>query len=80
MSSSNSEKKTTEFRCPVCRAQQPLQPVCRRCHADLSLVVKAHQHAAQLYVALQQARMDSDSARQHQLTEELRQLRPSLLR
>jgi len=28
-----------DFRCPVCRARQPLQNSCRRCSADLSLVV-----------------------------------------
>lgn len=29
----------TEFVCPVCSAQQPVADECRRCRADLSLVV-----------------------------------------
>jgi hypothetical protein len=30
-----------EFQCPVCRAKQQLQPECRRCHADLTLLMRA---------------------------------------
>jgi hypothetical protein len=26
------------LKCPVCRAVQPMQPVCRRCSADLELL------------------------------------------
>lgn len=29
------------IRCPVCRAGQPPQPVCRRCRADLQLYCRA---------------------------------------
>jgi len=29
------------LRCPVCRARQPHQPTCRRCQADLRLLVAA---------------------------------------
>lgn len=31
----------SSFRCPVCRAAQPLQETCRRCQADLRLVMRA---------------------------------------
>ena len=80
MSSSTDTNKPDEFRCPVCRARQSLQPECRRCHADLSLVVKAHQRAEHLFVALLQARQQRDFAEQHQLAKELRLLRPAILR
>ena len=30
-----------KVKCPVCRARQAPQPVCRRCSADLSLYLKA---------------------------------------
>ena len=69
-----------EFRCPVCRARQTLQLECRRCQADLSLVVKARQRAEHLFGALQQARANRDFAAQHQVTKELRLLHPGLLR
>ncbi len=32
-----------EFACPVCRARQLPSPKCRRCQADLALVIKARQ-------------------------------------
>lgn len=30
-----------EFKCPVCCARQQLQPECRRCRADLRLLMQA---------------------------------------
>jgi len=80
MSNSPATSTSDEFRCPVCRARQTLQPECRRCHADLTLVIKARQRTEHLFVALQQARQDRDFAAQHQLTKELRLLHPGLLR
>jgi len=80
MSNSPATSMSDEFRCPVCRARQTLQPECRRCHADLTLVVKARHRAEHLFVALQQAREDRDFAAQHQLAKELRLLHPGLLR
>jgi hypothetical protein len=41
--------------CPVCRANQPAQPTCRRCRADLTLLVKAVR-------SLHRARQDYDEA------------------
>jgi len=35
--------QATSFRCPVCRARQARQPECRRCGADLILLVGALQ-------------------------------------
>lgn len=32
----------SRFQCPACRARQSLQNECRRCSADLSLLVAAH--------------------------------------
>ena len=31
---------THDISCPVCRARQKQQPACRRCSADLRLVIK----------------------------------------
>jgi len=33
-----------KLRCPACRASQPYQDVCRRCGADLRLLVKIKTH------------------------------------
>lgn len=43
--------------CPVCRAQQPVQPVCRRCCADLELLKRA-------LLAVDRVRDQLDQARQ----------------
>ncbi len=32
--------KSNSLQCPACRARQPLQDRCRRCAADLTLIVK----------------------------------------
>ena len=80
MSSKTVTNSSEEFRCPVCKARQTLQPECRRCHADLSLVVKAHQRADHLYAALKEARQERDFSRQHQLTKELRLFAPGRLK
>ncbi|WP_182864600.1 hypothetical protein [Stieleria mannarensis] len=50
----------SDFRCPACRAKQPLQPVCRRCEADLQLLVRAIEHSAALAARYEQARFRSD--------------------
>ena len=42
--------------CPVCRASQPLQPVCRRCSADLNLLIRAMQAVDTSRNQLDQAR------------------------
>jgi len=43
----------SSFRCPVCRASQTLRETCRRCQADLGLVMRANLRLA--YVKRQQA-------------------------
>lgn len=35
------------MRCPVCRADNDLQPVCRRCRADLAVLVELEQVRSQ---------------------------------
>ncbi len=51
---------SNDFRCPACRAKQPLQPICRRCDADLSLLVRAIEHSAALAARHEQARARTD--------------------
>ncbi|MEZ6128779.1 MAG: hypothetical protein R3C59_08865 [Planctomycetaceae bacterium] len=79
MSSSEFQDRL-EFRCPVCRAKQELQPECRRCHADLTLVVRAHRRAEYLVAAGQQADERGDVQEQWRIREELKQLSPGVLR
>ncbi len=65
-----------EFRCPVCRAAQTLRETCRRCQADLSLVVRARRRLD--YVKRQQShsRANGDEQREQRLAAELRWLAP----
>lgn len=65
-----------DFRCPVCRAAQALRETCRRCEADLSLVVRAHRRLADVKRQLEQARASGHSERARQLAAELRWLAP----
>ncbi|MCS7467425.1 hypothetical protein NZK35_12290 [Stieleria sp. ICT_E10.1] len=51
---------SNDLRCPACRAKQPLQPVCRRCDADLKLLVRALEHVAALVARHEQARARAD--------------------
>lgn len=64
------------FRCPVCRAAQTLRETCRRCQADLRLVVRAY--ARLDYVERQHAEAVSrgDVASERSLANELRWLAP----
>jgi hypothetical protein len=65
------------FCCPVCRASQSLSETCRRCQADLRLVVRARLRLA--YVKRQRgeaiARGDIDSEATY--ARELRWLAPA---
>lgn len=62
MSSDDTFRESPEFCCPVCRARQQLSPKCRRCQADLTLVVKARLRLAYLrslpFSAETQAKID----------------------
>ena len=73
-----SPRAESNFRCPVCRASQPLQNKCRRCQADLSLVELAHQRVNFLLTLLNSAAGLSASQRQL-LQSELKLLSPRSL-
>jgi len=62
------------FRCSVCRARQTLRETCRRCQADLRLVVHAHRRAAYVSTQLEKARQSGDRDRETILAAELRWL------
>ena len=66
-----------DFRCPVCRARQALTDACRRCQADLRLVVRAHRRVAHLMSQQRQARVDGDRLLEQSLAAELRLLAPN---
>ncbi|OED37086.1 hypothetical protein AB833_24930 [Chromatiales bacterium (ex Bugula neritina AB1)] len=71
------DKPAVNFQCPVCRARQPLQSQCRRCQADLSLVVKVRERINYL-ARLRESLPDSDS-RLPAIADELHLLAPNLL-
>lgn len=64
----------TPFRCPICRASQPLRDVCRRCQADLRLVVRAHCRLAYVKRLQAEAQTLGDSEREQCLAQEVRWL------
>jgi hypothetical protein len=66
-----------EFRCPVCRARQPLQEICRRCKADLSLVVQVRRRIEYLVAEHKQARERGDIGREQFVQAELEWLAPN---
>lgn len=66
------------FRCPVCRARQTLRDECRRCEADLRLVVRAHLRVAFLVAQRQQARTGGDRLNEQTIAAELELLAPRL--
>jgi hypothetical protein len=65
------------FRCPVCRASQTLREKCRRCHADLSLVVRARRRLAHLIALRGEAHSRGDDAQSRDIETELRWLTSS---
>jgi hypothetical protein len=67
----------SQFRCPVCRAAQTLRETCRRCQADLSLVVRAHRRLAHLESLLANAEARGDAEQAKQIQSELRWLVPA---
>jgi hypothetical protein len=66
------------FRCPVCRASQPLRETCRRCQADLSLVVRAHRRLTHLKGLQAETLASGDGERAQEIKTELRWLAPSV--
>lgn len=64
------------FRCPVCRARQTLRDECRRCEADLRLLVRAHRRVAFLVAERQQARASGNVSREQAIAAELNLLAP----
>jgi len=64
------------FRCPVCRARQPLQETCRRCKADLRLVVRARRRVDYLHSKRLKAQAQGDRECEQKLAAELRWLAP----
>jgi hypothetical protein len=66
-----------DFRCPVCRAKQPLQDNCRRCKADLRLVVRARRRVACLLSEIEQVQASGNQKREELLWAELQWLAPN---
>ncbi len=64
------------FQCPVCRARQTLRDTCRRCTADLRLVVRAHRRVAHLVAQRQRAQAEGDWLREQAVAVELSLLAP----
>lgn len=64
------------FRCPVCRASQTLRESCRRCQADLRLVLRAQLRLAYVKRLHAEAIASGDSEREQALADELRWLAP----
>lgn len=62
------------FRCPVCRAEQTLREVCRRCQADLRLVVRAHRRLDYLNAERARMRAAGNAVGEQQLATEIRWL------
>jgi hypothetical protein len=48
------------MRCPVCRAENPTGPQCRRCRADLSLLFALEEQRGRLLTAAQAALQRGD--------------------
>ena len=68
-----------QLRCPACRAQQPWQAQCRRCRADLQLLVAALRRSRFLVQQLNDDTCDLDGQRRDQYRRELRLLNPNAL-
>jgi hypothetical protein len=64
------------FRCPVCRASQALSETCRRCRADLRLVVRARRRLEYVLRLQAEAVAAGDGEREQLLADELRWLAP----
>ena len=74
LDSSPVEKQS--LRCPACRALQQRQDQCRRCRADLSLVVRAYDRLLFLQHRYQQSLQLGEAKQSARLLAEIRQLHP----
>ncbi|WP_153558508.1 hypothetical protein [Roseimaritima sediminicola] len=68
-----------ELRCPACRARQSYRQTCRRCRADLGLLVAALQRVDVLQAEIEQARAAGDHVRLAAHLAELEWLAPKSL-
>jgi hypothetical protein len=64
------------FRCPVCRASQTLSETCRRCRADLRLIVRARRRLEYVLRLQAEAVAHGDGEREQLLADEPRWLAP----
>lgn len=62
--------------CPVCRAKQTLRNTCRRCKADLSLVLRVYRRVEYLRLQQEQAIANNDQNRAQAISAELQWLAP----
>ena len=76
--SMSSKTKRSSFCCPACHASQLLQDVCRRCAADLRLVVAAHRRVAYLVSQRSLAEAEGDVATALAISAELELLAPRM--
>ena len=76
---SNSQSDGQTLRCPVCHARQPFQHQCRRCGADLTLLVKAKRRVAYLIDQRDAADQAHDQIRVDRLQKELQQLQSQVV-
>jgi len=63
------------MRCPVCKADNPTGPQCRRCRADLALLFALEDQRARLLAAAQTAAGAGDGDETVRLASAARQLR-----
>ncbi len=65
-----------ELTCVVCRARQPLQSPCRRCGADLELVIKALRSLEIAQQRLHEARTNQNESQRETANRYLAWLQP----
>ncbi len=64
------------FRCPACRAKQRPQDACRRCGADLKLLLRAIRHLDRLRARLADAIERADHETERATRAEIRRFAP----
>lgn len=65
------------FQCPVCRASQTLRDTCRRCKADLRLVMRAYKRVEYVLKQREQAIAQGNQELLNALSAELQWLAPN---